>query len=52
MLWIHIKCEAIDKIFAGPLGIKHKHKIKKIGSLRLHAAQAYSRHIFEHKINV
>ena len=23
----------------------------KIGSLRLHAAQAYSRHIFEHKIN-
>ena len=25
---------------------------RKIGSLRLHAAQAYSRHIFEHKINV
>ena len=31
----------------GALGIT-----KKIGSLRLHAAQAYSRHIFEHKINV
>lgn len=26
--------------------------IQKIRSLRLHAAQAYSRHIFEHKINV
>ena len=26
-------------------------EISKIGSLRLHAAQAYSRHIFEHKIN-
>ena len=26
--------------------------IKKIRSLRLHAAQAYIRHIFEHKINV
>ena len=25
---------------------------KKIRSLRLHAAQAYSRHIFEHEINV
>jgi len=25
---------------------------EKIGSLRLHAAQAYSRHIYEHKINV
>ena len=27
-------------------------EMRKIRSLRLHAAQAYSRHIFEHKINV
>ena len=27
-------------------------EIRKIRSLRLHAAQAYSRHIFEHEINV
>ena len=45
----HIHC-LITTITFG-MGVNCK-QVRKIRSLRLHAAQAYSRHIFEHKFNV
>ena len=43
ILWLHSRNKKANNVGA---------KIKKIRSLRLHAARAYSHHIFEHKINV
>lgn len=45
----HIHCLITTITFGMGMNCK---QVRKIRSLRLHAAQAYSRHIFEHKINV
>ena len=45
----HIYCLITTITFGMGMNCK---QVRKIRSLGLHAAQVYSRHIFEHKINV